>query len=210
MYCPHCGTQVAVGTEHCVSCGKEIGIILPDAGIQSAPSAPVDTPEQQAYAAIMSEAMAGDIYAGFWKRVAACIIDGFVTGIPGMIVVYVIILSLFGAGVSPELLVLVYFFLFLFVGVAQLLYFVILESSGKQATVGKIALGVVVTDMNGGRISVPKALGRNLGKIVSGMIIYIGFIMAGFTEKKQGLHDMMAGCLVVNKSSVQDGQIRPV
>ena len=209
MYCPHCGAQVAVGTEQCVSCGKEIGIILPSAGVQSAPAAPVSTPEQQAYA-VMHEAMTADIYAGFWKRVAACIIDGFITGIPGMIVVYVVILSLFGAGVSPELLAFFYFFLCLFVGLAQLLYFVILESSGKQATVGKMALGVVVTDMDGGRISILKALGRNLGKIVSGMIIYIGFIMAGFTEKKQGLHDMMAGCLVVNKRSVQNGQIRPV
>ena len=67
-----------------------------------------------------------------------------------------------------------------------------------------MALGIIVTDMDGAGISFLKALGRNLGKIISGMILYIGFIMAGFTEMKQGLHDMMAGCLVVNKGSVQN------
>jgi uncharacterized RDD family membrane protein YckC len=53
--------------------------------------------------------------------------------------------------------------------------------------------------MNGEKISFGKATGRYFGKIISGMILCIGYIMAGFTEKKQALHDMMAGCLVVRK-----------
>jgi uncharacterized RDD family membrane protein YckC len=74
-----------------------------------------------------------------------------------------------------------------------------MESSSKQATLGKMALGIIVTDLEGQRISFGKATGRHFSKIVSGIILYIGFIMVAFTEKKQGLHDMMAGCLVVVK-----------
>ena len=79
----------------------------------------------------------------------------------------------------------------------QFVYFAYLESSEKQATVGKMVLGLKVTDLNGQRISFARAAGRFLGKFLSSMILGIGYIMAGFTEKKQGLHDMIAGTLVV-------------
>jgi uncharacterized RDD family membrane protein YckC len=79
------------------------------------------------------------------------------------------------------------------------LYFTILESSPKQATLGKMALGIVVTDLNGNRISFGRANGRYWSKIISSMILLIGYMMAGFTEKKQALHDIMAGTLVVKK-----------
>jgi len=81
--------------------------------------------------------------------------------------------------------------------VIQWLYFAVMESSKHQGTLGKLALGIKVTDMNGDRISFGRATGRYFGKIISGMIIYIGYIMAGLTEKKQALHDMMASCLVI-------------
>ena len=83
--------------------------------------------------------------------------------------------------------------------IAVWLYFALMESSGKGATLGKMALGIKVTDLNGNGISFGTATGRFFGKMISGVILYIGFIMAGFTEKKQALHDIMAGCLVVNK-----------
>ena len=79
------------------------------------------------------------------------------------------------------------------------LYYALLESSSRQATLGKMAIGIIVTDLDGGRISFGRANGRYLGKMVSAFILMIGFIMAGFTERKQGLHDIMAGCLVLNK-----------
>lgn len=77
------------------------------------------------------------------------------------------------------------------------LYFALMESSAKQATVGKMALQLKVTDLYGNRISFMKATGRFFGKIVSQAILYIGFIMQAFTAKKQALHDMMAGTLVL-------------
>ncbi|MBX2941001.1 MAG: RDD family protein [Cyclobacteriaceae bacterium] len=79
------------------------------------------------------------------------------------------------------------------------LYFTLMESSKYQATVGKLALGLIVTDENGNKIDMVKALIRNLSKIISSMILMIGYIMVGFTEKKQGLHDIIAKTLVVKK-----------
>ena len=83
--------------------------------------------------------------------------------------------------------------------VIALLYWSLMESSKYQATVGKIALGLKVTDLDGNSLDFVKSLIRNVCKIISGMILFIGYIMAGFTEKKQGLHDIIAGTLVVKK-----------
>jgi uncharacterized RDD family membrane protein YckC len=79
------------------------------------------------------------------------------------------------------------------------IYYASLESSAWQATLGKKILGLKVTDLAGNRISFARASGRFFGKIVSGMILGIGFLMAGFTERKQALHDILAGCLVLRQ-----------
>jgi uncharacterized RDD family membrane protein YckC len=82
------------------------------------------------------------------------------------------------------------------------LYFSLLESSSWQGTVGKKVLGLKVTDLNGNRLGFGRATGRYFGKILSSMICLIGLIMVAFTEKKQGLHDMLAGTLVVKGAAV--------
>ncbi len=79
------------------------------------------------------------------------------------------------------------------------IYFAYQESSSKQATIGKQALGLVVTDYNGRQLSFGRATGRWLAKIISGLILGIGFLIIGFTERKQGLHDMIASTYVVYK-----------
>jgi len=84
------------------------------------------------------------------------------------------------------------------------LYYALMESSGRQATLGKMALGIKVVDRQGGRISFARATGRYFAKILSGLILMIGYLMAGFTSRKQALHDMVAGCLVVNRSAPED------
>jgi len=80
------------------------------------------------------------------------------------------------------------------------LYYALMESSEKQATVGKLAMGIKVTDMQGNRLSFGQATGRHFAKIISGLTLLIGYIMAGFTEKKQALHDIIVNCLVVKKT----------
>jgi len=61
-------------------------------------------------------------------------------------------------------------------------------------------MSIVVTGADGGRISFARATGRHFAKWISGLILFIGFIMAAFTEKRQGLHDMIAETLVVNRT----------
>ena len=77
------------------------------------------------------------------------------------------------------------------------LYYVAMTGRPLQATLGKMALSIRVTDLAGQRISFLRAIGRNLAKIISGAILLIGYIMAAFTERKQALHDIIAQCLVV-------------
>jgi uncharacterized RDD family membrane protein YckC len=89
------------------------------------------------------------------------------------------------------------------------LYYALLESSSWQGTIGKKVLGLRVTDMNGNQISFGKATGRYFGMILSGMICLVGFIMVAFTEKKQGLHDIMAGTLVLNGPGVASYPVPP-
>ncbi len=136
-------------------------------------------------------------YAGVWKRFAAWFIELFVLGIASALVGMPLGMGMgmdthghygyaHGAG---NLLGIVAFWI----------YFAAMESSSRQATLGKMALGIKVTDLNGNRISFGRATGRYFGKFVSSLIFSIGFIMAAFTRRKQALHDMMAGCLVVNK-----------
>ena len=84
--------------------------------------------------------------------------------------------------------------------VLEWLYYALMETSKFQGTLGKMALGLIVTDLNGQPISFGRATGRNFGKIISRYFtLYIGFMMAGWTQQKQALHDMMAGCLVLRK-----------
>ena len=103
--------------------------------------------------------------------------------------------------VFPAMLVLSIATFVVVVLVLSWLYFAGMESSEHQGTLGKMALGLAVTDMNGLRISFARASGRFFAKIITGLVpLYIGYIMAGFTEKKQALHDMIASCLVLRKA----------
>ncbi|MEQ9404038.1 MAG: RDD family protein [Cyclobacteriaceae bacterium] len=161
--------------------------------------------------------MADSKYAGFWLRFVAYIIDAIIINV----VQWIVILPILGAvglsiGASTDgfdfasmtegdmIATVTAIMTAVFAGgiigmVINILYFTLMEASKYQATVGKIALGLKVTDTNGGKLDFVKALIRQIGKIVSGIILMIGYIMAGFTEKKQALHDMIAGTLVVKK-----------
>ena len=140
-------------------------------------------------------------YAGFWKRFAACLIDWLITGILGFLVGFCLGIDLMLFGVVPEVLLdpVVQLGFNIFGFVIGISYFVLMECSKFQGTIGKMVLGIKVTDLEGNQIGFAKAFGRYLGKILSAIIVGIGFLMVAFTERKQGLHDSMSGCLVVNK-----------
>jgi len=130
-------------------------------------------------------------YAGFWMRFIASVIDGITAAARASDVD----MENEGAGLMIALLS-TYFISMLAVVIAGWLYFALMESSARGATLGKMALGLRVTTLGGDRIGFGRATGRYFGKILSSIFL-IGYIMAAFTAQKQALHDMMAGCLVI-------------
>ncbi len=152
--------------------------------------------------ALQYQSASGVVFAGFWLRFAAAIVDGLIIYLPfkivGAVLQYLVAqsssnssakagIAVLGCGISLIQLV------------AGWLYFAKMESSPKMATIGKSVCGIKVTDMQGAPISFGTASGRYFGKIVSAIILYVGFMMAGWTQKKQALHDIMASTLVVKK-----------
>lgn len=123
-------------------------------------------------------AMPVQVYAGFWMRVGAYLLD---------VVILIIPLAMFS--LVPGINILVDL-------IGPWLYYALQESSEHQATLGKRALKIYVTDLQGRRISFGQATGRHFGRIICVLTLGVGYMMAGFTAQKQGLHDMMAGTLV--------------
>ncbi|MDF2926046.1 MAG: hypothetical protein K0R57_4960 [Paenibacillaceae bacterium] len=126
-------------------------------------------------------------YADFFKRVLAYLIDGIILWGAGFV------LSVIAGALSIS-----YYLVSL---AASWLYFSYMESSAKQATLGKQLLQIAVTDLNGNRLSFGAASLRYFSKLLS-MITVVGFIMPAFTEQKQGLHDRLAGTLVLRAGFV--------
>lgn len=124
-------------------------------------------------------------YAGFWKRAGAWIID--------IAIVYGVFFII--NTIIPEQLQILHLMKLAMVW----FYFAFMESSEKQATLGKMALHIVVTDYQGKRISFKRATGRYFAKFISGFILLFGYFMAGWTPKKQALHDIIASTYVINK-----------
>lgn len=137
-------------------------------------------------------------YAGFWVRVLAYIIDAIILTLVGGVLGAMFGFSVLGLGTDLSdpsgAANLMMNLVSIIIGVA---YFAGLESSAWQATLGKKALGLVVTDLSGNRISLMRGVGRYFAKILSAIILLIGFIMVAFTQRKQGLHDILAGTLVL-------------
>jgi uncharacterized RDD family membrane protein YckC len=140
------------------------------------------------------------VYAGFWLRVVASLVDLLAMYMPfGLIFLVVIILTKLVArkGYDPRIMLLESPIVII---VATWLYFAVMESSPWQATLGKKLLGLHVTDLNGQRLTLGRATGRTLAKYLSSMTMGIGYLLCGFTERKQALHDVVAKCLVLRRS----------
>jgi uncharacterized RDD family membrane protein YckC len=123
-------------------------------------------------------------YVGFGKRFIAFIIDSVLMGIAVNIAVWGFGIEDTGFYTGSN-------------GLLYWIYYAVLESSDKQATLGKQALNIRVGDADGNRISFMNATGRYFAKILSAVILFIGFIMIIFDDKKQGLHDKLANTYVV-------------
>ncbi len=212
--------QLMRSMKTCPSCGKPPSSEAPptapfsytksSAGAQtfqssdyhSAASQPSAGPSYTAFS-VSSSAPA---YAGFWLRVGAYLLDSLIVGVLGFIFSIIIGGVIGGILGSAELSGNIdaaiqspgfEFVVNLSSVIIGWLYFSLQESSKVQATLGKRALGCKVTDLAGNRISFGRATARYFSKIVSALILCIGFIMIAFNPMKQGLHDKMADTLVV-------------
>ena len=223
LFCSKCGTTIPDDSTYCMKCGQPTyvttggsSVILPPAaGAVSAPSGGAGTPVLNASYVPAYEIR--PVYAGFWLRFVAYVLDAIILGvftIPIMIGAAVlmgvgsVISSLprngdpFENGFPPIFAL----FMLVFVGVAFVggwLYHALLECSEWQGTAGKRIVGILVTDMGNARVTFARATGRYFAKFISGMIpLGIGYIIAGFTEKRQAIHDMLAGTLVLRKTQI--------
>jgi len=156
----------------------------------------------------MGEAIASDKaervvrYAGFWRRLAAYIIDCIVAGIVAysFAVVGALLIELpSGERLDGLALTIATMWIFGCYLIAPWLYWVLMESSNRQATLGKRVLGIIVTDIEGRRVTFVRGTVRYWAKVISFLILLIGFMLAGFTSRKQALHDIISSSLVVVK-----------
>jgi uncharacterized RDD family membrane protein YckC len=214
LFCPKCGATIASGTAFCGNCGNPVvqhAIANPTVHPAYPPSSPVSP-----YSGVAGfQNMQNFPYADFWLRALAHLIDGLIVSVACLILLLPFF-GLTGAGkhfanlphqpdpnAEAAFMATFIFLIIIFAIIAvvlQWLYFAYLESGEKQATWGKQAMGMYVTDMAGQRITFGRASGRFFAKIVSGLVPFlIGYIMAAFTARKQALHDMIANTLVLKR-----------
>lgn len=173
MYCVKCGAEVSAADKVCAKCGEVV----------------------RGSAATMMPAGGGrgvaNVYAGFWRRLGAYLID-FLVILVGWIVLSVILRAL-PRDAKLSLLS------FLVVAVGQWLYFAIGWSSAAQGTIGKQALGIKVADLDGNRIGFGRATGRYFAQILTALTFGVGYAMIVFTQRRQALHDFVAGTVIVRR-----------
>lgn len=203
VFCSKCGAQNFATAQLCQKCGGGLSVGL----APMPPAAPA-----QAYAAAPAMAYAAvptSRYGGFWLRLLAHLIDHVILSIVAAPLLFIMVLPVIGRVVneaernqepSPEMVVAIVSSIFVYLALAFAgvwLYEALLTSSSWQGTVGKRVLQLKVTDELGNRIGFGRATGRFFAKILSSMFFCIGFIMVGLTDRKRGLHDMLAATLVM-------------
>ena len=199
MFCPKCGKETDASGKFCQWCGADI---------ESIPAKPVATPEED-------EGPEIGIYAGLGRRFIAFIVDIILILLTGGVVIaffsltnglkYAYFMTVSGvnyrelteAGTLDAALGPVIAAFGMLLIVVPWLYFAGFESSRSQATPGKVLMGLRVTDMDGNKPTFARTTLRFFGKFISTLIIFIGFLMIGFTQKHQGLHDKIAGTVVL-------------
>jgi len=215
MFCARCGQPVPEGAAFCPSCGAPVATSrvsvppndpppAPEAGGATAAVWPAASPAPGAAPASPAPIAVTVRYGGFWRRWLAFIVDGLIIGA---------VMLPFGVGLgfaqlgtmlnSDEMngetimsMIAASMLVWMIRVMVSFLYGAGFESSRFQATPGKMMVGVRVTTLEGGRVSFGRAAGRQLGKWLSGLILCIGYLLVAFSDRKQGLHDMLAGTLV--------------
>ncbi len=209
LTCENCGAELPEGTSFCARCGSPVSVAqLGPVYVPKTAEPAEETPAPKRFAVPQPH----PTYAGFWLRAVASLIDRFIQSL-----IFVLIASFRPAVflISPDpntrlpppatlqefLLSLPHptpagFFALLLL---MWIYYASFEASSWQATPGKKILRLYVTDLSGRPITFARASFHNIGRMISEMTFWVGYIPVGFTEKKQALHDMIAGCLVLRR-----------
>jgi uncharacterized RDD family membrane protein YckC len=214
VFCTQCGAQSSGEAGFCQKCGARLAAAAAVAapaprgeGYPAAAAPAYPAAASPAYPAV--PVLPEGYYGGFWIRVAAYLIDHVLLGIVVapfyFLLIFPNVLKIIqqaqeNSEPSPEVFASMFGAIFMFAGAAFVgnwLYEALLTSSSWQGTVGKRILRLKVTDDQGNRISFARATGRFFAKILSGMVMYVGFIMVAFMERKRGLHDVICGTQVL-------------
>ncbi len=204
MFCSICGAQASDTDRFCPKCGRPMSSASPAA--YAAQPGSGGAPLRRIH------------YGGFWIRFVAFLVDGLIVSVPISLLTFMILAVVGGTTAAhfhevfngdpdqfasrliafiPAFLTFVFMLVLLSTAI-HWLYYAMMESSERQATLGKMILHLKVTDMSGNRISFGRATGRYFGKVLNNFIpLAIGYIIAGFTEKKQALHDFIASTTVM-------------
>jgi uncharacterized RDD family membrane protein YckC len=200
MFCPKCGKETDASGKFCQWCGADIESVAARAPIAAAEED--DGPEV-------------GIYAGLGRRFVAFIVDFILVILLGLVTVsgfglfrglqnlyfyavqHIPADQLTSEGTTGALIGSIVAAYGILLVIVPWLYFAGFESSRSQATPGKVLMSLVVTDMQGQKPTFARTTLRFFGKFLSTLIVFIGFLMIGFTKKHQGLHDRIAGCLVL-------------
>jgi uncharacterized RDD family membrane protein YckC len=201
MFCPKCGKETDASGKFCQWCGADIGSV-------PAPVSPAITPEEEDGPDI-------GVYAGLGRRFVAFIVDliiillfdlvamsvlGLTRGIQNLyfyFIKHVDIADLTTEQTTTAFIVSVVAAYGMLLIVIPWLYYAGFESSRSQATPGKLLMRIVVTDMTGNKPTFARVTLRHFAKFVSAIPVLLGFLAIGFTKRRQGLHDLIAGCLVL-------------
>jgi uncharacterized RDD family membrane protein YckC len=216
MICTRCATAMDNDADFCAACGTQVIRVRQGPSIgwnpessASASEAKAESADDKAFATAKSP-----IYAGFWLRAMAYVIDLLLIALLSMPVLAFLtplagsrwedysklssqeMFNLQNPAVWPFMAIVMPAVVF-----CGWLYYALCESSSWQATPGKKLLGLRVSDLEGRPITFGRASGRFLGRIVTGFVPFgIGYLLAGFTARKQALHDIIAGCLVLRRN----------
>jgi uncharacterized RDD family membrane protein YckC len=210
VFCTKCGAALVADAAFCPACGAS----LMRPALATPGRAAVSVPANVGVAGF-SAARGGVMYAGFWLRVVAYLLDKVLLGV-ALCAVFIPLAIMTGAfahfqtlvvnhreELNPEAIMAFISLFAMYIAIALAatwLYFAYFESSDWQATPGKRVMSIYVTDMSGQRLTFLHASGRFFSKLITALIpLWIGYIMAGFTERRQALHDMIASTLVVRR-----------
>lgn len=208
-FCQYCGQPLAAASPFCSQCGRP----QPSAPAAPAAAATAVAPGFATQSATAYVAAPTVTYAGFWVRFLAVIIDALVIGVVvGPVTLIIEAAAGLGGGlvgqqgeINPGQIAMLagtMAIVFTINIAANALYEALLTASKKQATVGKMVFRIKVADLEGRRISIPRAFGRHFAKYISSVTLLIGYLIQPFTARRQALHDIIAGTLVIRDTSV--------